>query len=231
MNNFGKNQVDPISSTAAKYCAVLLVGAPGSGKGTQGRALGASPNYFHCSCGDVFRSIDAGTELGQTFLEYSRAGKLMPDTLTIDLWAAHITGIYNSRKFNPATDCLVLDGIPRNLAQARMLDVFIEIKCVFNLCCSSRQPLIDRIRKRALKENRPDDADEVVINCRLDGYEAVSQLLIQHYPACVVHKLDALRSPHLIFKEILGWIASSESYLELRCGGRAAQPGLEAVWE
>ncbi|MBV8280374.1 MAG: nucleoside monophosphate kinase, partial [Verrucomicrobia bacterium] len=47
------------------YRSYLLFGAPGSGKGTQGKALGTVPRFFHCACGDVFRSIDTRTKLGQ----------------------------------------------------------------------------------------------------------------------------------------------------------------------
>ena len=55
-----------------KYKTFILFGAPGSGKGTQGKTLGSIPRFFHCPCGDVFRSIDTRTEVGKAFLEYSR---------------------------------------------------------------------------------------------------------------------------------------------------------------
>ena len=58
-----------------KYRSVLVFGPPGSGKGTQGRALGTLPGFFHCACGDVFRSIDVHTELGAAFLSYSSKGQ------------------------------------------------------------------------------------------------------------------------------------------------------------
>jgi adenylate kinase len=52
-----------------KYHTYLLFGAPGSGKGTQGRTLGSIPRFFHCACGDVFRSIDTRTKVGRAFLD------------------------------------------------------------------------------------------------------------------------------------------------------------------
>jgi adenylate kinase len=227
MNISGQNQDALNSSQSFKLRALLLVGAPGSGKGTQGRSLNALPRFYHCSCGDVFRSVDAGTELGRRFIEYSRAGNLMPDALTVDLWQTHIIDASNCGKYNPATDWLVLDGIPRNVAQAQMMSPVLDVRLVFNLCCSSRQPLIDRIRRRALKENRSDDADEAVINRRLDGYEAESQLLIKHYPPCKVHNLDAIWPPHLVLREILGRIIASEPYV----GFQDEQPSLHSVLE
>jgi adenylate kinase len=73
-----------------KKPAILILGAPGSGKGTQGVTLGNLPKFFHCACGDVFRSLDTRTELGQKFVEYSSKGHLVPDEFTIDLWKAQI---------------------------------------------------------------------------------------------------------------------------------------------
>jgi adenylate kinase len=229
MNISGQNQDALNSSQSFKLRVLLLVGAPGSGKGTQGRALNALPGFFHCSCGDVFRSVDARTELSRRFNEYSRAGKLMPDGLTVDLWHAHIIDASICGKYNPATDWLVLDGIPRNAAQAQMMDSVLDVRLVFNLCCSSRQPLIDRIRRRALKENRLDDADESVINRRLDGYEAESQLLVKQYPPCKVHNLDAMWPPHLILREILGRIIASEPYVGFQYDKPSVHSALEAA--
>src|SRR3990170_7061862 len=68
-----------------KYSTILIFGAPGSGKGTQGHILGTIPRFFHCACGDVFRSIDTRTSLGRTFLEYSSKGQLVPDEVTVQL--------------------------------------------------------------------------------------------------------------------------------------------------
>ena len=73
-----------------KYRTILLLGAPGAGKGTQGKILGTIPNFFHCACGDVFRSLSASNPLGQTFIEYSSQGKLVPDEPTIELWRQFI---------------------------------------------------------------------------------------------------------------------------------------------
>jgi adenylate kinase len=73
-----------------KYQTYILFGAPGSGKGTQGRTLGSIPRFFHCACGDVFRSIDTRTKVGRAFLDYSSKGQLVPDEITVELWKAQI---------------------------------------------------------------------------------------------------------------------------------------------
>ena len=67
------------------YRTFLLFGAPGAGKGTQGKILGTIPNFFHFACGDAFRNLKIESELGRTFIDYSSQGKLVPDEPTIEL--------------------------------------------------------------------------------------------------------------------------------------------------
>ena len=72
--------------TSELYKTVLLCGAPGAGKGTQGKILGSIPGFFHLSCGDVFRTININSELGQKICEYTARGDLVPDDITVELW-------------------------------------------------------------------------------------------------------------------------------------------------
>src|SRR3984885_14373462 len=104
-----------------KYRTILLFGAPGAGKGTQGKILGNIPNFFHCACGDVFRSLTTDSPLGRVFIEYSGRGELVPDEPTVELWSQFIDNCKQTGRFNPDVDTLVLDGIPRNVHQAEML--------------------------------------------------------------------------------------------------------------
>ncbi len=149
-----------------KYTTYLIFGAPGSGKGTQGKILGSIPRFFHCACGDVFRSLDTRTPLGQEFLAYSSKGQLVPDELTVKLWVESITNCVRSNKFKPDIDALVLDGIPRNIHQAEIMKDLIEVKKVLHLSCPDRNALFARLKKRALKDNRYDDASDEVIRKR-----------------------------------------------------------------
>ena len=83
-----------------RYNTFILFGAPGSGKGTQGKTLGTIPRYYHCACGDVFRSIDTRTKVGKAFLEYSSKGQLVPDDITVELWREAIDSAVEAHKFN-----------------------------------------------------------------------------------------------------------------------------------
>ena len=164
-----------------KYQTYILFGAPGSGKGTQGRTLGSIPRFFHCACGDVFRSIDTRTKVGRAFLEYSSRGQLVPDEITVELWRAQIDAAVNAHTFKPDIDILVLDGIPRNVGQAKIMDELIDVRRVFHLSCPNRASLFERLKKRALKDNRLDDANDEVINRRLATYESESKPVLGYY--------------------------------------------------
>src|SRR4030081_1491014 len=150
-----------------KYKTFILFGAPGSGKGTQGKTLGTIPRFFHCPCGDVFRSIDTRTKVGKAFMEFSSKGQLVPDDITVELWKEAIDAAVDAHKFKPDIDTLVLDGIPRNVAQAKIMEELIDVRKVFHLSCPNRETLFSRLKKRALKDNRLDDANELVIQRRL----------------------------------------------------------------
>jgi adenylate kinase len=178
-----------------RYRTILLFGAPGSGKGTQGKILGKTPGFYHCACGDVFRSLDPASELGAEFLEYSSKGKLVPDEITVRLWHESIRKTVESGKFRPDRDYLILDGIPRNVAQAALMEDLIEVRRVFHLSCPERDKLVARLKKRALRDNRLDDANEEVIRHRLATYDSESKPMLEHYSAIQRHDIDATMSP------------------------------------
>jgi adenylate kinase len=186
-----------------KYNTFLLFGAPGSGKGTQGKTLGTIPRYFHCACGDVFRSIDTRTKVGRAFLDFSSKGELVPDEVTVELWKEAIGAAVDAHKFKPDIDTLVLDGIPRNVAQAKIMEALIDVKRVFHLSCPNRETLFSRLKKRALKDNRLDDANEQVIQRRLETYEKESKPVLAHYAKERITVVDATQPPSKVLFDIL----------------------------
>ena len=186
-----------------KYQTFLLFGAPGSGKGTQGKTIGTIPRYFHCACGDVFRSIDTRSKVGRAFLEYSSKGQLVPDEVTVELWKEAIGAAVDAHKFKPDIDTLVLDGIPRNVGQAKIMEEMIDVKKVFHLSCPDRDTLFSRLKKRALKDNRLDDANDHVIQRRLAIYEEESKPVLLHYPKGAITTVDATQPPSKVLLDIL----------------------------
>jgi adenylate kinase len=191
----------------AKYRTILLFGAPGSGKGTQGKILGSVPNFFHCACGDVFRNLTIENELGRTFIEYSSRGELVPDDVTIKLWKQSIDESKATRRFNPDRDMLVLDGIPRNVPQAEILSQVLDVRAVFNLTCSDISKMVERLQRRALRENRLDDANLSVIQARLKTYENETKPVLDFYGPKLVHQIDSTQTPVNVLRDILRTIA------------------------
>ena len=186
-----------------KYRTILLFGAPGAGKGTQGRILGTIPTFFHCACGDVFRSLTANTPLGRVFIDYSSRGELVPDEPTVELWRNFIQGCESSGSFQPKSDTLVLDGIPRNEHQAEMLADTLDVKAVFYLHCTNVEALVQRLQKRALKENRLDDANLEVIRDRLKTYEQETKPVLNFYGKTVTHRIDSTQTPVKVLRDLL----------------------------
>lgn len=189
-----------------KYKTILLFGAPGSGKGTQGKILGTIPHFFHCACGDVFRSLSAANPLAKVFIDYTSQGQLVPDQPTVKLWGQFIKNCERSGRFQPKSDVLVLDGIPRNLHQAEMLDATLDVKAIFYLHCTNFNSLVQRLQRRALKENRLDDANLEVIRHRLKVYEQETKPVLNFYGPKRVHRIDSTQTPTKVLRDILGRI-------------------------
>jgi adenylate kinase len=186
-----------------KYKSVLLFGAPGSGKGTQGKIIGQIMGFLHTSTGDLFRSLDKNSELGKLVRSYSSKGQLVPDEVTVKLWTNAMEALEKAGKLNQASDILVMDGIPRSLKQAQMLDEHVEVLKIISLDVSDMDKMVERLRGRALKEGRKDDADENVIRNRFAVYERETQPVLGHYPADKVAAVDALQSPIRVLEGIL----------------------------
>jgi adenylate kinase len=186
-----------------RYRTILLFGAPGSGKGTQGKILGTIPGYYHCSCGEVFRRLRPETDLGRTFLDYSSQGRLVPDEFTVRLWRENIQAETQAGLFDPSNHLLVLDGLPRNRPQAEILHETLDVLAILNLTCPDNRRLIARMQRRALKENRLDDANLEVIQRRFQVYEQETRDLLSCYPPHLVHLIDATQPPVQVLRYIL----------------------------
>ena len=185
-----------------RYRSILLFGAPGSGKGTQGKIIGNIPGFHHSATGDIFRSLDLQSEMGRKFWEYAGRGELVPDEFTISLWKQYIKGMEMVNQFHPDTEFLVLDGIPRNLAQARLLEDTLEVVLIIYLR-ADLQKMVERLRRRALKENRFDDASDEVIKKRLDVYERDTRPVLDYYAPEKVYRVDATMSQIRVLSEIV----------------------------
>ncbi len=186
-----------------KYRTVLLFGAPGSGKGTQGKILGTIPGFFHFACGDAFRNLRITDPLGRLFIEYSSQGQLVPDEPTIDLWRRNIEASTVNRTFDPEHDTLILDGIPRNARQAEILKDTLDVKVLLHLTCTDLNKMVSRLQRRALRENRLDDANLDIIRQRLATYEGETKQVLDFYGPALVRDINSTQRPVKVLREIL----------------------------
>ena len=147
---------------------IVLFGPPGAGKGTQSEGLIDKYGLVHLSTGDIFRSnIKGQTDLGKLAKEYLDQGKLVPDSVTIDLLRAEVMKHHAAKGF-------IFDGFPRTNAQAEALDVFLEslntgITVMLSLDVEEDELKI-RLIKRAEVSGRADDADPKIIDNRIAVY-------------------------------------------------------------
>jgi adenylate kinase len=179
---------------------VLLLGPQGSGKGTQAKRVAAEYGLPHVATGDMFReAIAARTELGRRVEPILARGDLVPDELTIEL-------IRDRLERHDAADGFVLDGFPRNLAQAEALDRLLdelgrELDVVFEFQLSD-DVAIARMQGRAREEGRTDDTPEVMRR-RLAIYREQTEPLVEWYRARgIVVGLHADRSIDEVFSEV-----------------------------
>lgn len=188
---------------SARYRSVLIFGAPGVGKGTQGKLIGLIPGFRHLSTGDIFRSLNPESETGRVFRAYSARGELVPDEFTISLWREHVRRQIEAGSYDPRRQLLILDGIPRSAAQAQQMDGDIEVLQILHLVAGDEQVLLERMQRRARRENRHDDADATVIRNRWSVYNRETLPVLEHYGEERCVEIDAIGSPGRVLLDIL----------------------------
>jgi adenylate kinase len=159
---------------------IVLVGPPGSGKGTQSGILSQTFNVPHISTGEMMRSaIASGTTVGRTVKGFIDRGELVPDGVVVELIRARLA----------ASDCasgFVLDGFPRNVAQAEVFSALMaELGLRDVVVVELRVPedmLVERLRKRSdgVPEARSDDSEQVVRH-RLEVFRNQTEPMIDFY--------------------------------------------------
>lgn len=159
----------------------ILFGPPGAGKGTHAAAIAGRFNLKHISTGELLRAeIAAGTELGKQAKTLIDAGNLVPDSVVEGM-------IKNAFDTIKGVDGFLLDGFPRTMRQAEDLDAILaergsQVDAVVSFMISDEK-VFERIKGRAEKEGRADDASESVIRNRIATYHTQTEPLIAYYKA------------------------------------------------
>jgi adenylate kinase len=185
------------------YRTIVLFGMPGSGKGTQGAVLGQLPDLIHISMGDVFRKLPKYGRFGREISRYTSLGALVPDDLTVRIWENHTKILEMQELLLPEQHTLVLDGVPRNYTQAERLDHILDVIQIFHLKISDEVKAGERLKARALRENRLDDMNEDVIRRRLATYYEETFKTLSFYPPDKVFDVDATQSPLDVLRDIV----------------------------
>ena len=195
---------EPIPPTfEEKLKAVLLFGPPGSGKGTLGKFLSSAGNHFHLSSGDIFRGLSPESPSGKLYHQYASKGHLLPDEVTIEIWHHFVHGLIATNRYFPDQQLLLLDGIPRTLRQAFLLDRYIEVERIIVLEVPEIELLIQRMQRRALIEKRQDDKDPEVLKTRMQVYEKETLELLHHYDPMLISRFNANQRPLEVLRDVL----------------------------
>ncbi len=180
---------------------VLLIGPPGSGKGTQGERLAERLHVEHLAAGDLLRAeVDNDTALGRRVAELMRKGDLVPDSVIIGLLMPRVLAAADAHGY-------LLDGFPRSVDQA------VEARKLAELAGASpdaviyldapREELMRRILARAETEGRSDDNAETVEN-RLKVFDQATHPLVEYYrDRGLLHVIDAAQDEDAVTADIL----------------------------
>jgi adenylate kinase len=184
---------------------LLLIGPPGSGKGTQGDLLSKRFGLAHIAAGDLLRAeVEAESPIGKAVKDYLDRGELVPDEVVIELLMPAVVHAVENGGY-------VLDGFPRSVGQAQVArglaeqvgatpDAVIYLE-------ADRNELVRRILARAQTEGRSDDTEEVVHN-RLQVFDEATHPLVDYYRGRgLLHVIDANQSEETVSEHILAAIA------------------------
>jgi len=188
---------------------IVLLGAPGSGKGTQADLLEQHYGLEHASTGDLYRKeMASGSEIGLRAKRLIDHGDLCPDELTLDMLCKYCNASKNVNGF-------LLDGVPRTIKQAKMMEGIgyphiIPISMAIYIEVDEKE-IIDRLSIRAILLNRTDDTPDV-IRQRFANYENQTKPLIAYYEAqSKLVKVNGLQSVEEVFSDICKMIDTFKS--------------------
>lgn len=193
---------------------IILMGAPGAGKGTQARLLQEATNLPQVSTGDLFReNLSKNSELGQLAKSYMDEGNLVPDEVTV--------AMVQDRLSRP--DCAngaILDGFPRSPTQAEALEVMLNemeesVDIVPHINVDPEE-LVARLLNRAITEGRADDNEET-IRTRMKVYHEKTAPLIEFYEKAglLVH-INGQQSVDDVYSDLVSAVQSAAPSLNIQ---------------
>jgi len=172
---------------------IIILGAPGSGKGTLGKQLSKEFNFHLISTGDILRSEKkSGSEIGKKINDILGKGNLVPDEIVNDIVKNKIKSI----------DRFILDGFPRTVIQGEFLDKISDIELVIYLDVSD-DTIKKRILERGKTSGREDDQKIEIIERRIVQYKSETKPLIDFYSnKKILSTVDGEESIDNVFNQV-----------------------------
>ena len=134
---------------------------------------------------------------------YSSKGLLVPDEATVKIFERYVEGLVNTNKLNPEKDTLLLDGIPRTVAQVDLIRPIVDVKHIFVLDIQDEATIVARLLNRAKIEGRKDDADENVTKNRLNVYKDSTAKVLEKYDPKIISHIVGDNTPDEVFCDVL----------------------------
>ena len=192
---------------------ILMIAPPGAGKGTQGALIAAHFNIPHIATGELLRDhVARGTDLGQAVKTYLDRGELVPDQIVLDMVREAMIAA------KAAGGGYVLDGIPRNMEQARAAyeigrELGMTADVALNLQADDAE-LTRRLLARAALEHRSDDTPDVIAQRLALYYKVTAPIIAWYRERGILVSVDAMRSAPEVGREILVALEAMRPFLE-----------------
>lgn len=223
--NFG-SFLSEVRAAKQPLCMVIF-GPPGSGKGTNARKLTGALGLLHVETGAMIREeIKEGSPLGKKVESFVQKGQLVPDGVIYQLLEKRLsTGSLKKG--------VIFDGMPRTIAQTKELDsILARHGLKVNLVVSLNVPdkvVIQRMRKRAELEKRPDDLREGVIETRVAIYHRESDPILSHYKAKgFLVRVNSAVSPRAAYRRVRRRVRLSGLRRTAKAVGQVAKKRMSA---
>lgn len=182
---------------------LVLVGPPGSGKGSIGKKLEDLLGFKHLSSGDLIRAAMNGDGQDDPRWAAVRQGGLISEDDLWQLFDDYLLEWGAAGEFTGQRNPLVIDGVPRRLGQVSALARRISVVGVVSLECDDQEVLLSRLQGRGQSQGRSDDLQERVLRQRLQLFESETSPVLEAYPTDMVRRIDASQPLANVLRDVL----------------------------
>lgn len=169
-----------------KFKGIVILGPPGCQKDSIIKKLSYLGNFFYGSFREIFEQLDQSSPLGKLCQKYINQGFPLPDEVIVTLWEQYINGSISVYSYHPQNQILILDWVPLNIHQAKLLDKSIEVVCVISLTLKRLSYSKEEAEKR-----------------KMQLYKQETLKILNYYPQSLIVSINADQKLLDVFKDIL----------------------------